>query len=401
MTERKTEQLVIPDFIEKDEVNFERASSLLRDYLDDGDNEDDEDESAPYNSDSGTCSWFFGEVVGINRNTWKDTEYYIKYEDRTELFHASDSTLISTDADTVGTYVYAISRICGGNNYNEALVICSEEFYDVFSEYDSLALKVYKMRKFLKLSEGQQKSVIQQCKGERYYSEETPEACQFISLEDLKFKYELCRDTYTPLQQKQIEMLLDQRSKTKTNREKDLVKLKYILNISPVYASRRCGKYDEVMNALNSSLNGMEKVKCKVAEYIVSSKYTDNRGLKLLLVGNPGTGKTTIAMVIAEIFGIPFDIINLSAASSAIDIKGLDSSYDGSDSGVLIKSFYKLGTTEAVIVLDEIDKMGTSLKDGNPYNALCDTLSDVNECYDVFLDVGVDTRNTVYIATAN
>ena len=150
----------------------------------------------------------------------------------------------------------------------------------------------------------------------------------------------LCRDTYTPLQQKQIEMLLDQRAKTKTNKEKDLVKLKYILNISPVYAPRKCGKYDEVMGALNSHLNGMEKVKRKVAEFIVSSKYTKYRGLKLLLVGNPGTGKTTIAMVIAEIFGIPFDIINLSAASSAIDIKGLDSSYDGSDSGVLIKSFY-------------------------------------------------------------
>ena len=402
----ETEMLDNSDWVENSDTNCKMVTSLLDAYLEDDTllldfSEEDEVSLTPYSDESESCTRFYGLVEGINRNTWKDTEYYIKYEDRTELFHAGDSTLIYTDEDTVGTYVYVISRIGGGNNYNEALAICSEEFYDVFSEYDSLTTKVYKMRKFLKLSEGQQKSVFQQCKGKRYCSEETPEACQFISLEDLKFKYELCRDTYTPLQQKQIEMLLDQRAKTKTNKEKDLVKLKYILNISPVYAPRKCGKYDEVMGALNSHLNGMEKVKRKVAEFIVSSKYTEYRGLKLLLVGNPGTGKTTIAMVIAEIFGIPFDIINLSAASSAIDIKGLDSSYDGSDSGVLIKSFYKLGTTEAVIVLDEIDKMGTSLKDGSPYNALCDTLSDVNECYDVFLDVGIDTRNTVYIATAN
>ena len=406
MIERKKDDLIIPDWLENNEANFERASRLLNEFLDEGDTSFsdetvEEGSSVPCSSDTGTCSWFFGVVEGINRNTWKDTEYYVRYEDRSELFHASDSTLISSGADAVGTYVYVISRISGGNGYNEALAICSEEFYDVFSEYESLTLKVYKMRKFLKLSDGQQKSVLQQCKGERYYMDVTAEACQFISLEDLKFKFELCRDTYTAIQQKQIEMLFDQKSKTKTNREKDLVKLKYILNISPVYASRKCGTYDEVMNALDLFLYGMEKVKRKVAEYIVSSKYTDNRGLKILLVGNPGTGKTTIAKAIAEIYGIPFDIINLSSASSAIDIKGLDSSYDGSDSGVLVKSFYKLGTTEAVIVLDEIDKMGTSVKDGNPYNALCDTLSDVNECYDVYLGMGIDTRNTVYIATAN
>ena len=76
---------------------------------------------------------------------------------------------------------------------------------------------------------------------------------------------------------------------------------------------------------------------------------------------------------------------------SAIDIKGLDSSYDGSDVGKLVKSFYTLGTTEAVIVLDEIDKMGTGAKDGNPANALLDTLSDEHVCYDAFLEMGIDT----------
>ncbi len=404
MIERKPDDLVIPDWIENSETNYEKAASLLKTYLDDEMMQDscdgNEDALLPYHSESDACTWFYGIVVGISRDNKNDAEYYIGYEEITETFHATESTLIYTDTSPVGSYVYVISRN-SGNFYNEALVICSEEFYDIFSEYDRLSAKVYKMRKFLKLSEGQQKSIIQQCKGTRYDLAEVSEACQFSDLKDLRFKYELCRNTYTPVQQKQIEMLFDQRSKLKTNKEKDLVKLKYVLNISPVYASRIERTYDDVMKVLNSHLYGMEKVKEKIAGHIVSSKYTDSRGLKLLLVGNPGTGKTTIAEVIAEIFGIPFDIINLSSVISAIDIKGLDSSFDASDAGDLVRSFYKLGTTEAVIVLDEIDKMGRGTKDGNPFNALCDTLSDNSECFDVFLGMSVDTRNTVYIATAN
>jgi ATP-dependent Lon protease len=182
---------------------------------------------------------------------------------------------------------------------------------------------------------------------------------------------------------------------------KRITKLQYILNITPTNSDRQIPGRETVLDTLNKRLYKLDKVKEEIVEAITASKYSYDHGLRILLIGNPGTGKTTIIKAIAEAYGFPYDIVHLNAATSGLELKGTDSTYDNAEVGKLVKIFYQLGTTEAVIGLDEIDKMSSGSKDGNPADALLDTLSDEHLCYDAFLETSIDTRNTIYIATAN
>lgn len=317
-------------------------------------------------------------------------------------FILNTHALTTVNRDWIGELVHIIGHSSG--NSLVATVVCSDELFNMFSEYKMMSEKLNMINKFYKLSNGQQKNFIQQSKGKIFQDSTTDNKMTRITeIPDLKFKYELFKHTYSPLVQKEVEALFDliRSSKNYKEKEKAYIKVKYILNISDVYADRREPSYSAIMEELNNSLYKMDEVKRRIAEHLVSNKYTKTRGTALLLVGSPGTGKTTVARAIAESYGIPYDKIDLSAVISAIDLKGLDSSYEGADVGWITKTFYKNMTSEMVVVLDEIDKMGNGDKDGNPYHVLLDTLSDENVFHDAFLEVGIDTSNTVFIATAN
>lgn len=321
-------------------------------------------------------------------------------ENETETFKVSINmgTILQTTSCNVNDDIYIIGHYSHRGCVAE--IVCSDDFFQMFDNISDAKEKLNTMKEYLKLSAGQQSNIRQQLMGRKYGISNNDDTARFKELNQLRLKFEICRETYTHQQQRDIRNLFDECRGIRKG-ERSLLKLKYILNIAPTTSTRLIPDRKTILKTLNKRLYKLDKVKEEIVEAIIASKYSQDHGLRILLVGNPGTGKTTIIEAIAEAYKLPFEIIPLNGANSALEIKGTDSSYEGSDAGKLLKTFYQLGTTEAIIGLDEIDKMASGGKDGNPADALLDTLSDEHVCHDAFLETYVDTRNTIYIATAN
>ncbi|MFC1854772.1 S16 family serine protease [Candidatus Dependentiae bacterium] len=148
---------------------------------------------------------------------------------------------------------------------------------------------------------------------------------------------------------------------------------------------------------------GIKDVKERVLDYLA----VGNRNLKspmiLCLVGPPGVGKTSIAKSIARCMGRKFERISLGGVWNESMIRGWERSYVDSAPGRIIKAFKSSGVLNPLILLDEIDKLGTSSHHGDPYAALLEVLDpEQNHTFvDSFLGVPFDLSKAVFIVTAN
>lgn len=160
---------------------------------------------------------------------------------------------------------------------------------------------------------------------------------------------------------------------------------------------------DDAKNILDKSHYGMEKVKEKILRFIACQKHVgDAYGVVLLLVGPPGVGKTSIASTIAEAMGRKLEKVSLAGISDALSLRGANSMYSDSKPGRVIEAVIHAQTRSAVILLDEIDKMGSSTEHGDPAYVLLDILDSDRSAYiDGFLEVAVDLSKVIFIATAN
>ena len=120
----------------------------------------------------------------------------------------------------------------------------------------------------------------------------------------------------------------------------------------------------------------------------------------ILLQGMCGIGKTSIAKALAESMDIPFIKISLNGVANSEHIKGFDKTYKGAEPGIVIKKLAEAGTTEALVLLDEVDKM-TKSEGKDPYNALLDLLDNTGGFYDSYAGAPFDLSKTVFVATAN
>ncbi len=146
---------------------------------------------------------------------------------------------------------------------------------------------------------------------------------------------------------------------------------------------------------LHRDLYGMDKV---IKEATVFYHAVANTGgkmmLNLLLIGGYGTGKTEISRNIALAMGYDFVKIPLNGLNDARELRGFATSYAGSEPGRIIKGVREAGSLNTVFLLDEIDKLRPELS-----TVLIDLLD--RSFYDSFLQVAVDFRNSIFIATAN
>ena len=210
---------------------------------------------------------------------------------------------------------------------------------------------------------------------------------------------------------------------SKEAREKADAELKKLKNMSPMSAeatvvrnyldwmlsipwgtrSRVKKDLPRAQKVLDDDHYGLEKVKERIVEYLaVQQRSKKLKGPIMCLVGPPGVGKTSLGKSVAKATGREFIRISLGGVRDESEIRGHRRTYIGSMPGKIIQALKKAKTTNPLILLDEIDKMGQDFR-GDPASAMLEVLDpEQNSTFvDHYLEVEYDLSDVMFLTTSN
>ncbi|MCG7518454.1 endopeptidase La [Ruegeria sp. Ofav3-42] len=221
----------------------------------------------------------------------------------------------------------------------------------------------------------------------------------------------------------ELEAKIEETKLSKEAREKAEGELKKLRNMSPMSAeatvvrnyldwilalpwgtkSRVKKDLGRAQEILDDDHYGLEKVKERIVEYLaVQQRSKKLKGPILCLVGPPGVGKTSLGKSVAKATGREFIRISLGGVRDESEIRGHRRTYIGSMPGKIIQALKKAKTTNPLILLDEIDKMGQDFR-GDPASAMLEVLDPEqnNTFMDHYLEVEYDLSNVMFLTTSN
>ncbi len=179
--------------------------------------------------------------------------------------------------------------------------------------------------------------------------------------------------------------------------------LDWMLSIPWGVKSRVKRDLNNAQKVLDEDHYGLEKVKERIVEYLaVGQRSKKLKGPILCLVGPPGVGKTSLGKSVARATGREFIRISLGGVRDESEIRGHRRTYIGSMPGKIIQAMKKAKTTNPLILLDEIDKMGQDFR-GDPASAMLEVLDpEQNSTFvDHYMEVEYDLSNVMFLTTAN
>ncbi len=179
--------------------------------------------------------------------------------------------------------------------------------------------------------------------------------------------------------------------------------LDWMLSIPWGVKSRVKKSLTNAETVLDTDHYGLEKVKERIVEYLaVQQRSKKLKGPILCLVGPPGVGKTSLGQSVAKATGREFIRISLGGVRDESEIRGHRRTYIGSMPGKIIQALKKAKTTNPLILLDEIDKMGQDFR-GDPASAMLEVLDpEQNSTFvDHYMEVEYDLSDVMFLTTAN
>lgn len=205
---------------------------------------------------------------------------------------------------------------------------------------------------------------------------------------------------------KRLQEELDKFSRLSYNSQEAMVSRNYLdLVLGLPWNTSTKDKLDvnQAARVLDKDHYGMKKVKERILEALSVYKMApDMKGQIICLVGPPGVGKTSIAKSIAKAMGKKYVRMSLGGIRDEADIRGHRKTYIGAMPGRIISALKQAGTNNPLLLLDEVDKLGSDYK-GDPSSALLEVLdAEQNFSFrDHYVEVPFDLSKVMFLATAN